>query len=927
MGRMTAGWIAAFLLLLSEVAAAAPTTFPGSTVIIPADGLHQPASGSVVAAAVRKLAGRHGVSVYRAVDGTKATLDAIDLTVVAPLAAVHGAPPPAAPVTFTDGPWIITGEVGHLEGVAADLAMWRTTAPFTADVEPVSPPVADGVVVVGEAGSSIAETVVAELATLGIEHVNVVTVQDLPAALAATAPPAAVILPRAREIGILTIEERGVVRAALGAWLGPGRLLLGLGDAGVSLESAAVPRLLATGGVRPVPASRLTAQRPADPLVQTASHLDLGGPVVALVPDAGGGYFPTTRTLVAGGGPVVVAGPAGGDPARGTVVYLGAVAARDEEAVPLTAGGLDLLANALLLASPAAPAATVSRGGAAAAADGLLLAGSTDPATGSGHLHAFDLTGDTPTPLWDLADGVGAAAGRTILAAVDPLLEGEGGATLPPRAPVALTDPSIAYELDLPTVERLRGRELRPGGNPLDPAAYRDRDHRLAAIDRSTPALVGPSGQGAGSPHRPRMVYVGTDAGLLEAVDAATGRERWALLPASQRELLARDGVAARTGIDGSPAVADLWIDDDHDPSTPRRFRTVLAVAMGESAPALLAVDVTDPAAPTVLWERTAIRPAGAGEAAEVATHGGAPDAVAMGAAAKPALAHVALASADGPRRTAVVVLATARATSAAGHGGLHLYGVRAEDGALLWDRLFSYDGGVNDVVPPPVAVDTDGDGLAEVVVAADLEGRLWAVEAATGHPLYCADDPALCRAPVPLYADSAGFDRPFGAPPAVVAEHGRMVVVAATGGADWIDAAVVQHLVAVEATPPARLVAPPAAGAGYLLFATALAPGERVYAQPIVQGHELYLGITRGGLAEGDGAIVHLRIEADDSGVTEEARSNLATGVGASLAPVGGGVVGTTADGTVFRAGPVVVAAAAATPPPLVRLYWREVQ
>jgi len=928
MGRMTAGWIATVLWLVAELAGATPATFPAGTVIIPVDGLHQPAAGSAVAVAVRTLAGRHGVSVYRAVDTTKTTLDATDLTVVAPLISVRGATPPTAPVVLANGPWIVTGEVGHLTRRAATVSMWRTSVPFTADVTPVPPPTPGRVVVVGEAESSIGETVVGELATLGIEHVTVVTATALSDVLTDTEPPAVVILPRAREIGALPIEERGRVRVALGAWLGPGRLLLGLGDAGVALESAGVPRLLATGGVRPLAASNLTAPRPADPLVQTTSHLDFGGAVVALVPDAGGDYFPTTRTLVAGGGPVVVAGPAGGNPARGTVVYLGVAAAQDEEAVHLTAGGLDLLANALLLASPPAPAAAVNRGGASAAADGLLLAGSTDPATGSGHLHAFNLTGGTPTPLWDLADGIGAADGRTILAAVDPLLAAEGGSTDPPHPPVALNNTSVTYELDLPTVERLRGRELSPGGNPLDPAAYRDRDHRLAAIDRSTPVLVGPSGQGAGSPHRPRMIYVGSAAGLLEAVDATSGMERWALLPRSQRDLLARDGVAAQTGIDGSPAVADLWIDDDHDSATPRRFRTVLTVAMGESASALLAVDVTDPAAPIILWERTAIRPPRAGETAEVDTGGsGTPDRVAMGAAAKPALAHVALATPTGPERTAVVVVATARARSAAGHGGLHLYGVRAEDGTLLWDRLFPYEGGVNDVPPSPVAVDTDGDGLAEVVVAADLEGRLWAVEAATGHPLYCADDPARCREPVPLYADPAGVDRPFGAPPAVVADHGRMVVVAATGGADWIDAAVVQHLVAVEATPPARLVAPPAGGAGHLLFAHALAVGERVYAQPIVQGHELYLGVTRGGLAEGDGALVHLRVEADESGMTEVARHDLAAGVGASLAPVGGGVVGATVDGTVFQAGPVVVAAAVATPPPLVRLYWREVQ
>jgi len=927
MVRLTTGWIATFVLLLTELAGATPTTFPAGCVVIPADTLHQPAAGAAVAAAIRTLLDRPSVAVYRVVDTAKQELDAVDLTVVAPLTAVHGSAPPAAPVDLANGPWIVTGLVDALEGVPASLAMWRTTAPLTADVAAVVPPTPGGVVVVGEPTSPIATTLVGELASLGVGSVMVVGVEALHTVLAGVAPPAVVILSHAREIGVLGTEARAEVRAAVLHWLTPGRLLLGLGDAAAALEASSSPWLLATAAINPVAAGVLTLTRPADLLVQTAFPLDLGAAVAALEVNAGGAYLPTSRTVVAGGGPVVVAGAAGGDPTRGTVVYLGVRAAVDEDAVSLTAAALDFVANALLLAHPAAPVATVNRGGVAAASDGLLVVPSTDEA-GDGHLRAFDLVSGDPNPVWDLADRMAAAAARTLLVASGPVVTAATGRSGPPHLPLALANPLLTPPLDLSSSEWLRGRELIGGGNLLDPAAYRDRAHRLAALDGSTPAVVGASGQGAGAAERPRTLYVGSGAGLLEAVAATTGTELWALLPASQRDLLARDGATAAVGIDASPAVADLWIDGDGDPATPRAFRTVLVVTMGESAPALLALDITDPLAPGVLWERSAVRPALAGEAAEVDTGGSsAPDAVAMGAAAKPALAHVALATANGPQRTAVVVVATARAKPAAGHGGLHLYGVRGEDGALLWDRLFPSASGVNDVPPPPVAVDTDGDGLAEVVVAADLEGRIWAVEAATGHPLYCADDPAVCAVPVPLYADPAGAARPFGAPPAVVVDGGRVVVVAATGGGEWVDPAVVQQLVAVELAPPAHLAAPPAAGAGHLLFAYSLAPGERVYAQPTLLDHELYLGVSHGPLASASGAMVHLKIAAGGDGVEEVGRQLLAGGVGGSRAPVGGGVVGVGVDGTRFEDGPVVVAAAAAAPPPLTRLYWREVQ
>jgi hypothetical protein len=468
-------------------------------------------------------------------------------------------------------------------------------------------------------------------------------------------------------------------------------------------------------------------------------------------------------------------------------------------------------------------------------------------------------------------------------------------------------------------IERLRGRVLDSGGG-----SYNNLANRLGAIDHSTAVAVGPSLLVDGAAERPRNAYVGTLDGLLEAVDAAaaagspagSGVEQWAFVPRCQVDLLARYGPEADLGVDGSPTVADLWF--DHDGNGASEFRTVLTVPMGASSPHLLALDISDRANPQVLWELT--------------DRG----AISMGFAAKTAMGHIVQEDTAGdPVRTAVVWVATSKYRQT-DSGGLSLYCFRAADGLKLWEFHKLYTSGVNDIPPPVVAVDPDGDGFVETLIAADNEGRLWAIDARTGRSLYCNDDPSFCANPKPLYPANNGVDvdRPIGAAPAVVAEGGQLIVLFGTGGYDWAPAeTVVQRFAGV-------LV--PAHGEGIELFDLPLELGDRIYSSPVVDRHAHYLFLGKSQGRVGGGAS-----PADAGGTarvqTYDISSAIAGSVGNPTTDAGDDVVlnqtlpgglqlergalfGASNDGEAFQLGDVGAAAAEARPEPLDRLYWRVV-
>ncbi|MCK6426852.1 MAG: pilus assembly protein PilY [Burkholderiaceae bacterium] len=152
-----------------------------------------------------------------------------------------------------------------------------------------------------------------------------------------------------------------------------------------------------------------------------------------------------------------------------------------------------------------------------------------------------------------------------------------------------------------------------------DNRVFRSRSRLLGDLVNAAPVYAGrpPFGYGdagyasyaAEKANRTKVLYVAANDGMLHAfkVDTAAnggGTELWAFVPtAVMPELwrLADAGYAAnhRYFVDATPVVADVY---DSRPEF-LRWRTILVGGLGAGGRSYYALDVTDPAAPQLLWE------------------------------------------------------------------------------------------------------------------------------------------------------------------------------------------------------------------------------------------------------------------------------------------------------------------------------------
>jgi hypothetical protein len=161
--------------------------------------------------------------------------------------------------------------------------------------------------------------------------------------------------------------------------------------------------------------------------------------------------------------------------------------------------------------------------------------------------------------------------------------------------------------------------DILPANLQFDSATgmyVRDRLSSLADIYHSAPTLVAsPDPRVSEAPDyrefvranedRPTVVYVGTNDGFLHAFDALTMEELWAYMP---RTFLPRMGEWIAPGhtfmFDGPPTTADIVLDrrlgaDDVEAS----WATVLVAGYRGGGRGYLAMNVTDPEKPQLLWE------------------------------------------------------------------------------------------------------------------------------------------------------------------------------------------------------------------------------------------------------------------------------------------------------------------------------------
>lgn len=121
---------------------------------------------------------------------------------------------------------------------------------------------------------------------------------------------------------------------------------------------------------------------------------------------------------------------------------------------------------------------------------------------------------------------------------------------------------------------------------------------------------------------RAKMIYQGANDGMLHAIDAANGDEKWAYIPgllinsnlpgstttSALVNLSRKTGFAHQYYLDATPAVADAYIGTSGSPAS--RWRTMLVSGLAKGGRGFYALDVTDPSitseatlASKVLWE------------------------------------------------------------------------------------------------------------------------------------------------------------------------------------------------------------------------------------------------------------------------------------------------------------------------------------
>ncbi len=147
---------------------------------------------------------------------------------------------------------------------------------------------------------------------------------------------------------------------------------------------------------------------------------------------------------------------------------------------------------------------------------------------------------------------------------------------------------------------------------------FRAREQVLGAPINAQPLYVGPPAfryadanyadfRDQVAAARERMVYLAANDGMLHAVDAASGDERWAFIPAGVLPQLRRSADTAfaagfRYLLDGTPVAGDICASAPASPCSSREWRTVLVGGLGVAGREYYALDITDPERPAYLW-------------------------------------------------------------------------------------------------------------------------------------------------------------------------------------------------------------------------------------------------------------------------------------------------------------------------------------
>lgn len=153
-------------------------------------------------------------------------------------------------------------------------------------------------------------------------------------------------------------------------------------------------------------------------------------------------------------------------------------------------------------------------------------------------------------------------------------------------------------------------------------------DRRMGSIYHSSPVVIGPPGADRSDEtfnefrqligDRPRVIYVGTNDGILHAFLASNynrvtgsttqtytgGTELWGFIPPILLDELDDTMTSHQWMLDGTPVVQDV-ITARTGVGSAASWRTVLIMGFRQGARGYFALDVTDPFTPKFLWQYT----------------------------------------------------------------------------------------------------------------------------------------------------------------------------------------------------------------------------------------------------------------------------------------------------------------------------------
>jgi len=416
-------------------------------------------------------------------------------------------------------------------------------------------------------------------------------------------------------------------------------------------------------------------------------------------------------------------------------------------------------------------------------------------------------------------------------------------------------------------INRVRGKRWN---HTVDPGVYVDDPNRLGGIMHSAPVIVRGGGKDSRFTGREEVAYVGDLNGMLHAIKTATGEEKWAYIPSNLLGKLKNvrgdpNAVQDFAAVDASPTVKHIYYDLDYNPeATPAQtedpsWHSILVCPQGFGGRSIFVLDVTDPDDWKVLWETdsgcppTSCTTEPTSGAAEICQDGVvkycpsnynaiqdtcnkswkvrtncsdgdeiSADVGTMGHAFRASLDKVkvkvpVLDNQGDPipgqydyKLEWRVFVATSFDVGVEEKGGINVFAFDLRTGARKWAFSSEYANSVNDIPGAITTFDTDDDTFADRIYVGDMNGRMWALNAADPDPDVSGDpDRSVFKTsggtPVPMF--SAGVDYPISVSPAIIRHNGHVLLVFGTGGADWAGNDLANRIYVVDTTKAEQLV------------------------------------------------------------------------------------------------------------------------